>query len=176
MQHRNSFSSDMTTSDGKALLRNNMQPKRKVRRAQQRQANKNHAKDLEERKRCILKKGPRKPFVPMLPKDVSILKIQYGRIIYNASSAIELLCVTGATLLKFIMISFKVLMACFRATAVSAIPRTSTLGAVIDEMTTSLTDEAASDVFRHGEESTSEKVGERILCPPEGNPVQAHGH
>jgi hypothetical protein len=161
----------MTTSDGKALLRNNMPPNRKVRRAHQRQTNKNHAKELEERKRCILKKGPRKPFVPMLPKDVSILKIQYDRIICNASSAIELLCVAGATLLKFIIIAFKVLMACFRATAVSAIPRTSTSGVVIDEMTTSLTDEAASDVSRYGEECTSEEVGERVLCHPGGNSV-----
>jgi hypothetical protein len=163
MQFRNSFSSDMTTSDGKALFQNNMQPNRKARRAQQRQANKNHAKELEERKRSILKKGPRKPFVSMQSTDVAVLKIQYDRVIRNTNCAIELLCAAVATLLKLIMISFKVLKGYFSATEVSGIVRESTSGAIVDEMTTSVTEEATRDTSSHDRETTSEEVGEKLF-------------
>jgi hypothetical protein len=149
----------MTTHDGKVPLESNMQPNRKARRAQQRQANRNHAKKLGERKRYELKKGRKKPFVPMHARGDSVLTIQFDRVICNVNRAIKFLCVVGTTLLKLIMISFKVLVAYSSGTEASTAHRKPRSDAVIDEMATSLTEEAAtSDISRHSEESTSEEV------------------
>ena len=160
--------SDMTTHDGKVPLPSNMQPNRKTRRAQQRQAKRNHAKKMGERQRHEPKKGRQKRFAPTHARGSSAFAVQFARVICYVNRAIKFLCVVGTTLLKLMVMFFvKALVAYSSSTEARTAVRKLRSDAVTDKMTTVRTEEAASsDTSRHGEESTSDEVsGTRHSLP-----------
>src|SRR5271170_1578468 len=127
-----------------------MQPNRKARRAQERQAIKYRAEELRQRQRSSRQKVPRKPPFSIQPDVTPLFGPHGGRFVDNVNKCIDWLCMAGAMLLGCITMTITVLIMFFSATVDSKVSRKSRSQRL----------SAARSVSKRHTETTSEEVGE----------------
>jgi hypothetical protein len=127
-----------------------MQPNRKARRAQERQAIKYRAEELRQRQRGSRQKVPRKPPFSTQPNVTSWFGPHGGRLVDTVNKCIDWLCMAGAMLLGYITMTITVLIMFFSATVDSKVSRKSRSQRL----------SAARGVSKRHTEARSEEVGE----------------
>jgi hypothetical protein len=127
-----------------------MQPNRKARRAQERQAIKYRAEELRQRQRGSRQKVPRKPPFSTQPNVTSWFGPHGGRFVDTVNKCIDWLCMAGAMLLEYITMTIAVLIMFFSATVDSKVSRKSRSQRL----------STARGVSKRHREARSEEVGE----------------
>ena len=127
-----------------------MQPNRKARRAQERQAIKYRAEESRQRQRGSRQKVPRKPPFSIQPDVTPLFGPHGGRFVDAVNKCIDWLCMAGAMLLGCITMTITILIMFFSATVDSKVSRKSRSQKL----------SAARGISKRHTETTGEEVGE----------------
>jgi len=142
--------SNITNSPSPRTRQKTMQPNRKARRAQERQAIKYRAEELRQRQRGSRQKVPRKPPFSIQPKVTSLFSPHCECLVDTVNKCIDWLCMAGAMLLRCITMTITVLIMLFSPTVDSKVSRKSRSQRL----------SATRGVSKRHTETTSKEVGE----------------
>jgi hypothetical protein len=147
---RSSFLSPYHNSPSLRTRQKTMQPNRKARRAQERQAIKYRAEELRQRQRGSRQKVPRRPPFSIQPNITSLFGPHYGRLVDTANKCIDWLCIAKTMLLRCITMTITILIMFFSAPVDSKVSRKSRSQKL----------SAARGISKRHTKTTSEDVGE----------------
>ena len=133
-----------------------MQPNRKARRAQERQAIKDHAEGLRQRQRSSRKKVPRKPPFSIQSNVKSLFSPHCRRLVDTVHKCIDWLYMGRAILLRCITMSITIFIMFFSATVDNKVSRKSR----------SRKSSAARGISKRHTGTMSEEVGEESSIQP----------